>query len=272
MSTGFQAARRHALITAAATVLSACGGGGSGGGATSAATGQVINSTIKSTSTGNTYPIQVFLPDAYATSTALLPVIYAIESDAQYAGPGVSRFDAFKEAMQRRSTQAVLVGIGGTAWRNADFLMPGAAKYLDFIVKELAPVIERQYRADPKRRALSGLSHGGYFVVAALILDALANLAPRFSYYLSTECSVGELANPAAVLAFEKQISGKTVPATLFLAGAVGGNQPLIGGPLFDQIVAQHLPGLVALRAEYDTTHVGADLPAFEDALKRFFS
>lgn len=271
MNLGSKTTRRGALIAAAAATLVACGGGGAGDGAAPAAGGQVINSTLKSVANGNTYAIQVFLPESYAASTANLPVIYATEGDAPYGGPNRSRFDTFKEAMQRRGTQAILVGIGGTAWRSTDFLMPGAAKYLDFLVKELAPAMERQYRADPKRRALSGLSHGGYFVLAALILEARAGVAPSFSHYLSTECSLGEQTGPAGVLAFEKQIDGKPLPTTLFLAGASDGNHRLIGIPLFNQMASQNLPGLVLLKAEYNTSHVGADVPAFEDALKRFF-
>lgn len=269
MDTGFQLSRRAALISVAAA-LAACGGGGSGDGEAPAVAGQVINSTIKSASNGNTYPIQVYLPQAYATGTTTLPVIYATEGDAQFGGPNRSRFEVFKDVMQRQGTQAILVGIGGTAWRGTDFLMPGAAKYLDFIVKELAPAIEREYRADPKRRALSGLSHGGYFVVAALILEARAGVPPSFSHYLATEGSVGEHTSPAGVLAFEKQIDGKPLPTTLFLAGASGGNHPLIGIPLYNQMASQNLPGLVLLKAEYNTSHVGADVPAFEEALKRF--
>ncbi|MBV7456009.1 alpha/beta hydrolase [Acidovorax sp. sif1233] len=270
MHTEFQQTRRAALIAVAAT-LAACGGG-SGDGEAPPEVGQVINSTMKSAFNGSTYPIQVFLPQAYATGTTTLPVIYATEGDAQYGGPNISRFDTFKAVMQRLGTQAILVGIGGTAWRGIDFLMPGAAKYLDFIVKELVPAVERQYRADPRRRALSGLSHGGYFVVAALILEARAGVAPSFSHYLSTECSVGEHTSPAGVLAFEKQIDGKPLPTTLFLAGASGGNHPLVSIPLFNQMASQSLPGLVMHKAEYNTTHVGADVPAFEEALKRFVS
>ena len=183
MGTKFQQARRSALICAASAVLTGCGGGGAGDGAAPTASGQVINSTIKSVSNGNTYPIQVFLPESYATSTTVLPVIYATEGVAPYGGANRSRFDTFKEVMQRRGTQAVLVGVGGTAWRGTDFLMPGATKYLDFLVKELAPTVESQYRIDRKRRALSGLSHGGYFVLAALILEARAGVPPSFSHY-----------------------------------------------------------------------------------------
>jgi len=275
----FQPARRAALVTLAG-LLAACGGGGSSDSGTppAAPVGQVINSSIKSASTGSTYSIQVYLPPGYAGGTAPLPVIYATEGDAPYgaATPGTgsssrSRFDTFKELMQRRGTAAILVGIGGTAWRNTDFLQPGASRYLDFIAKELAPTVEAQYRADPKRRALSGLSHGGYFVIAALVLEAQAGRPPSFSHYLATEGSVGEYSSPAGLLAFEKTIAGKPLPTTLFIAGAKNGNHPLLGVPLYNQMAAQSLPGLVLLKAEYDTSHVGADVPAFEDALKRFF-
>lgn len=280
MHQGFQPARRAALVTLAG-VLAACGGGGSSdsGAPPAEPVGQVINSSIKSASTGSTYAIQVYLPPGYAGGTAQLPVIYATEGDAPYgaATPGTggssrSRFDTFKESMQRRGTAAILVGIGGTAWRNTDFLQPGASKYLDFIVKELAPAVESQYRADPKRRALSGLSHGGYFVIAALVLEAQAGRSPSFSHYLSTEVSVGEHSGPAGLLAFEKTIDGKPLPTTLFIAGAQNGNHPLLGIPLYNQMAAQTLPGLVLIKAEYSTSHVGADVPAFEEALRRFYS
>lgn len=271
MELAFDPSRRAALIVTAAS-LAACGGGGSGDGDAPGPSGQVINSTLKSAATGSTYPIQVFLPESYASGTGKWPVIYATEGDAQFGGPNRSRFDTFREVMQRLGTQAILVGIGGTGWRGIDFLMPGAAKYLDFIVKELIPTVERQYRADPKRRALSGLSHGGYFVLAALILEARVGVAPSFSHYLSTEASRGEHTSVAGVLAFEQQIDGKPLPTTLLLAGASGGNHPLISIPLYNQMATQNLPGLTVLKSEYNTSHVGADVPAFEEALKRFFA
>lgn len=266
--------RRTALLVLVAA-LSACGGGSSSSDPPVEPSGQVINSTLRSESNGFTYAIQVFLPQSYATGTTMLPVIYATEGDAPYGagGPGgtaISRFESFKQVMQRRGTQAILVGIGGTSQRGTDFLLPGATRYLNFITKELAPAIERQYRADPKRRALSGLSHGGYFVVAALVLEGTAG-ALSFSHYLSTESSFGAHADPAAYRAFEKQLDGKALPATLFLAGARSSNGSVVVTPLYTQMAAQTNPGLTLLKAEYETTHVGADVPAFEEALTRFF-
>jgi hypothetical protein len=279
--------QRHcrALLLVLAVALSACGGGGdstpSAPQAPAESTGQVVNSTLVSANTGYTYSIQVYLPASYPTGTASLPVIYATEGDAPYGiatggsgfgGASGSRFEVFKQAMQRRGTQAILVGISGTERRGTDFLLPGAARYLGFISSELAPSIERQYRADPRRRALSGLSHGGYFVVAALVLEGSAG-TPSFSHYLSTESSFGGHANVAAYLEFEKQLdaAARPLPAVLFLAGAKNSNGPVVVNPLYAQMAAHAHPGLTLLRAEYDTTHVGADLPAFEEALARFF-
>lgn len=270
----------HLLFLALAFVLPACGGGGSAGPAAppDETIGRVVQTSLRAESNRFVYPIQVFLPQSYDAGTGLLPVIYATEGDAPYGAVNPvfgnqpkSRFDTFKEAMQRRGTQAILVGIGGTERRGTDFLLPGAADYLKFIAQELAPAIERQYRADPRRRALSGLSHGGYFVVAALVLEGQAGLL-SFSHYLSTEPSYGGHASVPDFLAFERQLeAGKPLATTLLLSGARTGNASVVGAPLYAQIAARNHPGLVLLKSDYETTHVGADLPAFEEALTRFF-
>ena len=265
--------------------LAACGGGGSDSpappSAGAGAPGQVIQTSLKSGFTGFEYPIYIYLPASYGAGSATYPVIYATEGDAPYgAGSGSganlldrSRFNAFKEAMQRRNTQAILVGIGGTARRGTDFLLPGAAAYTNFIAKELAPAIESQYRADPKRRALSGLSHGGYYVVAALVLEA--GQGPlSFSHYLSTDSSFGGHGNLAGFLEFERLLdvgTPRALPATLFISGARGFNMP-IANAVYQQMASHAHAGLALLRAEYDTSHVGSDLPAFEEALARFFA
>lgn len=258
-------------------VLSACGGGGGGSSdgstpAPSEAHGQVITSSVQAKQNGNVYPIDIFLPESYAGGSGLLPVIYVTEGDALYGPGGQWRFDVFKNEMLSRRTQAILVGIRGTARRNTDFLLPGAQQYVDFIAKDLAPFIEKQYRADPKRRALSGLSHGGYFVVAALVLEGSTG-SLSFSHYLSTESSFGGHGSLSGYLEFERQLktSGRPVPAIVFLAGANSSNGPVIVEPLYTQMASQALGEITLLRAAYSTTHVGADLPAFQEALTRFF-
>jgi hypothetical protein len=245
----------------------------------------VVNSTVQSTQVGASYAIKVFLPQSYDASTATYPVIYATEGDAPFgmaSGSGSatglvpSRFDTFKEVMQRRGTQAILVGIGGTDRRATDFLLPGAIRYLDFIVKELVPAIEAQYRVNPQKRALSGLSHGGYFVNAALFTEGMAGTL-HFSHYLSTESSTGGSLGPQALYAFEQQVydSGKPLPVTLHLGaaaaapGSLNNNEIVVG--LYDRMLARNYSGLTLVKAVFNASHVGADVPAFEDALVRFF-
>lgn len=256
-------------------ILAACGGGGGGsasdGPPPSSTVGQVTNSSLKSNANGFIYPLQVFVPHSYATGSATLPVIYATEGDAPFGGNGVTRFDAFRKIMERRGTQAILVGIGGTQRRATDFLFPGADSYLQFITHDLAPAIERQYRADPRRRALSGLSHGGYFVVAALVIEGRAGGPPSFSHYLSTDSSYGGHANPAEYRLFEKQLDGKPLATTLLLAASTRANGPAVVNDLYAQMAAQTNPGLTLIKTDFETGHVESDAPAFEDALARFF-
>ena len=63
----------------------------------------------------------------------------------------------------------------------------------------------------------------------------------------------------------------RPIPATLFVTGARGFNLP-IADAVFAQMTGHGHPGLTVIRAEYGTSHVGADLPAFEEALERFFT
>jgi hypothetical protein len=276
--------KRLCIIFVLALALTGCGGGGGGeftpvGPIADAGGGLVVNSTIKA-ATNDVYPVQVFLPASYDAGNDLMPAIYVTESDAPYggisaAGP-VSRFDTFKQAMQRRKTRAILVGIGGTERRNTDFLLPTAKNYLAFITRDLVPQVEIKYRADPRKRALSGLSHGGYFVFAALVTEATsASGVLSFSHYLSTESSFGGLPNGAALLDFEKEldVAARPLATTLLLAGATadGSTNGLLVKALYDQMAAHAHAGLTLHHLQLTTTHVGADVPAFEEALARYF-
>lgn len=276
--------RRTLLALGLAAALSACGGGGGGGGGSDPGgqtpppdepVGEVVQSVVQSTHTRTSYPVSVYLPESYRSGTRRYPVIYAVEGDARFgygAGQGDTRFDAFKAVMQRRGTQAILVGIGGTARRDIDFLVPGANRYHAFIVEELIPRLEAQYRVDPGRRALSGLSHGGHFVNMALFIEGAAGEF-TFTHFLSTETSTGNV-GLETFLAREEALHGTNRPlrTTVFLAAGAAGasNQPQVS-TLYQLMLAHDHEGLTLLYASYPTSHAGADIPAFEAALERFF-
>lgn len=253
--------------------LAGCGGGGSGNAGAApptapASDGSTVTLQLTSVRNGAAYTIDVWTPPSYASGSTSYPVIYATEGDALY--PPLGRFANFRAILQRRLIDAILVGIGGTQRRNADFLLPSALGYHAFVTEELIPQIERQFRADARRRVLSGLSHGGAFVLAALLLEAPRG--PVFAHYLSSEGSLQQ----QAVLDLEQQVAAsqgnKPIPASLVLARALGDvtNQQAVLA-MGHTLAARRYAGLALVETAFQTTHVGVDNPAFEDAVVRIF-
>jgi hypothetical protein len=212
----------------------------------------------------------VYLPPQYDASTQRLPVIYALDGDAAFGYPsGGTRFEAFREVLQQRGTAAILVGVGGSARRATDFNPPGSEPYHRFLTQELVPRIDSAYRTDASMRILSGLSSGGTLVFLAFTYEGAHT--PVFRHFWSTETA---LANAQSFPMFDAeaalaaQVSGP-VPVTLFFAGANGSNGPFVNS-LYQQVLSRHYAGLDLELVNYDSSHVGADLPALDEALKRF--
>jgi predicted alpha/beta superfamily hydrolase len=282
------------LIIAA---LAACAGGAKPESAPSDTVGSVAFATIHSAQTNYVYPIYIYLPASYASGTATYPVIYATDGDAAF--PPQGRFGNFRRILQRRGTNAILVGIGGTERRVKDYRLPGAIAYHEFVTQELIPFIDSHFRADPKRRILSGLSFGGSFVVTSLFLEAPKTLF--FSHYISAEGSFGQRTFIAQEQRFSSTIGNKSIPATLILArgsasneqeqqfssGFAGKGIPATANlarslasestnsvdvlSLYRRIVDRHYVDLVLIETNFATDHVGTDNPSFEDAIVRIF-
>lgn len=268
---------RRAIVCAFLVALQACGGGGGGGGGAPDATatetiGSVTTASITSTQSGYSYPLSIYLPASYATGAARYPVIYATDGDASY--PPGGRFDNFKKILQRRGTNAILVGIGGSVRRGTDYVLPGALGYHAFLTLELIPYIEARLRADPQRRVLSGLSFGGSFVGIALFIEAPKTLF--FSHYLAAEGSFWQ----QDVLDLEQQLSNsigsRAIPAMLILARSTGVEFP--GGTnyasvnaLYRKMADRRYAGLQLAETVFKADHVGVDNPSFEDAVIRIF-
>jgi len=140
--------------------------------------------TLAASGSKRQYPVTVVTPPGYArpeNADRRYPVIYL--TDAPYTvqvTAGVSRL-LFS---QKKMEEFIIVGIGyavgepGTPARNRD-LTPwananypgtgGAPAFLDFIVNDAMPEMERRYRIDPARRTLAGQSYGGLFGLWTLL-------------------------------------------------------------------------------------------------------
>jgi predicted alpha/beta superfamily hydrolase len=293
----FTAALRPACVYLIVIALTACGGSSGLQKEDPRDTiGSVISATVNSAQTGAVYPIYIYLPASYASGTATYPVIYATDGDAAF--PPEGRFANFRKILQRRGIDAILVGIGGTTRRSKDYVLPGAAAYHEFLTLELIPFVESHFRADPKRRILSGLSLGGLFVVTSLFFEAPKTLF--FSYYLSADGSVFLPSFIAQEQKFSSSIGTKSIPATLILARAAPSNkvQPFSTAAtgaksiaataslsrglseatngsevdsLYRRMVDRHYVDLILIETNFSTDHVGTDNPSFEDAMARIF-
>src|SRR5262249_47459518 len=142
--------------------------------------------------------------------------------DAQY------RIEDLRAVMAQTNARAILVAIFDSGMRQRDFNMPGAIDYLTFLTRELIPYIEANYRADPKKRVLSGHSTGGNFVFHALYLETPGKWS--FAHYWSTE---GAFFQQQATIDSEEQMIYQLVgrapfPETLILARAGFGNAAVV--------------------------------------------
>jgi predicted alpha/beta superfamily hydrolase len=256
----------------------------------------VTLATVNSVQTGAVYKLYIYLPASYEVGTATYPVIYATDGDAAF--PPEGRFVNFTKILQRRRIDAILVGIGGTERRKKDYVLPGAKAYHEFITQELIPFIESHFRADPKRRILSGVSLGGSFVVTSLFLEAPDTL---FSHYISAEGSFFQPSFIAQEHKFSSTIGSKSIPATLILARGSVSNQvqeqqfsSAIGtksnlamanlarayneatnsaevDSLYRRMVSRHYVDLILIESSFATDHIGTDNPSFEAAVVRIF-
>jgi len=135
--------------------------------------------TFRSDKIGQIYDLFVSLPDAYGTSGKVYPVLYVLDG---WHFPLMAFFQN-NNVYSERMRPVIIVNIGHglnvnpMPLRARDFTpthLPeeptsgGAAAFLDFLEKEIIPLIDRTYRTDPTDRALLGHSYGGLFALFAL--------------------------------------------------------------------------------------------------------
>ncbi len=141
------------------------------------------------------YEIMVALPRGYAESDRKHPVLFVLDANGMFpVAVETARFLTFDRSMKE---EPITVGIGYPVGRYRNTLphrtrdftptpdpewivglgqrhgfspdgSGGAAAFLQFLAKEIIPLVEQRYRIDGRRRALHGYSMGGLFAFYAL--------------------------------------------------------------------------------------------------------
>lgn len=126
-----------------------------------AISGRVSTRYLNSKLTGRQLPYRVILPEGYADPKARYPVIYLLHGLFGHFDnwTGKTAIEVFSSAYNF----IIVMPEGGDGWYTDSVSVP-ADKYESYIVQELIPEIDKEYRtiADRKGRAIAGLSMGGY--------------------------------------------------------------------------------------------------------------
>ena len=213
---------------------------------------------LPKSSNGRTYQLYVLLPPSYAKQPGRrYPVIYTCD--------GYWDFTLFNNILgglnyDKDAPEVILVGFGYPgadpdfgALRAYDYTpVPEAhdskakgtghaAEFLRVVESEFIPLIEREYRADPKFRVLAGSSLGGLFTLYAML-----ERPGLFQGYMAPSPAVewgnGWLFEREAAFA----AAHKDLPVRLFMSGA-GEESPSFLAQVrrFDErLQSRHYPGL----------------------------
>ncbi len=190
--------------------------------------------TIKSASTGRDYDLYIHIPSNYAQDkNRKYPVLYILDGQWDFklmdAVLGGLVYDKFAPEMIMVGITYSGVNPDYNSLRAMDYTptavhnVPGSGdgpKFLKFLTTELAPFIERTYRADPARRLLQGSSYGGLFTLYALFSG------PGFFYgYIAASPALNHDSRYSFKQESEYARTHKELPARLYLA--VGGAEGL---------------------------------------------
>lgn len=221
--------------------------------------------------------VDVYLPMDYNPKTvSKLDVVYILDGDM--FGSYASQFQRFAQTCGSMPP-VIMVGIhntylaNGALSRDRDFLpvrtdqFPvggGADRFLQFLTKELMPVIDQKYPTSG-RNTLLGHSYGGLFTAYTLLKEPQA-----FDSYIASDPALWW--NHGYVNALAKKALGKftKLKRTLFMGGRSGGLHAAMGQAAFERTLKDKAPGNLVWQSEVyaNEDHGSVRLKSIFDGLK----
>jgi uncharacterized protein len=236
--------------------------------------------------------ISVKLPISYyASPQKTYPALYM--TDANYAFPMAANFLSLYELPRPVEPEVCLIGIGYKintmrewyGWRTRDLTPPvsqsratdtqpgeeigGAPKFLEFIVKELFPFVESQYRISATGRGLGGYSYGGLFSLYVLFKQP-----DLFSIYVAGSPSISF--GDGILFDYEKEYasSHKDLNAQLFMSAGGDEGIGMISGmkKMAGVLESRKYPGLkIQTHVFPDESHVSGCAVSIMRAIKALY-
>jgi predicted alpha/beta superfamily hydrolase len=217
---------------------------------------------VRSAATGWAYPLRIYLPFNYAESKQRYPVLYALD--------GKIRFDLVADRLDELEAEVIVIGIDttGDVRREIDFVMPGVKAYAEFLTQELVPWIDKQYRTNPRRRALAGHSLAGLASALTMLLENPYDR--KFSAFLISDGSFWNQPEQTDALLEELRAKTTALPVKIFMTGATDGN--IRGARAFRQrLEDSNFKGLRITYEVYEADHRSVIPLSFRDGLQALY-
>ena len=257
--------RRRSWLLSAPALLLGCGGGGGDGPAPPAPLqGTVQTIVVPARALGADYAVRLYTPPAAAGPRAALPLWVVLD--------GENWLDAVARASEAAGTPVLVAAVNSASRRDLDYVPPnvctsgggGQAAYLAFLRGELLPAVQAQFGGHTGRRVLWGHSHGGGFVLHALLADPGGT--PAFDDHVACDASLGCYFDTAVGWQAAYAAVAQRLPARLHLSHASAGNV-LSNLPWGDALAARGFEGLVMRRQGFTGSHGGIVPQAVADAM-----
>ena len=140
-------------------------------------------------------------------------------------------------------------------------MMPGAQFYHSFLVEELVPFIQSQYRVLDNELTLKGDSGGGSQTLISMMLDDHAN--PVFKYHMAFDPFISGVGSFSVLI---DQKGSSAMNKTLVITGMRGGFHSSVSA-FVNQLETSELTELNVLHATYDLSHQDATWAPFSLSL-----
>jgi len=223
--------------------------------------------TLPASTADRDYDIYVALPERYEYGAMSYPVLYLLDGHLTFAQ--VTEYSRLLSAHDViRNT--IIVGINNSQNRAQDLLptsdRTSIDKFLGFILEDLIPYVDENYRTKPADRILAGGSYGGSFVLYALFNSPDAT----FRRVIATTPA---LTQDDPVFQSEQAYAAthSDLPVKLFLS--VGGREnPKYVETIYEILASRNYPKLdMAMTVIEGEGHIVTYLDGFQDGLRAVF-
>jgi predicted alpha/beta superfamily hydrolase len=215
------------------------------------------------------YALLMYLPPGYDEAKHGFPVVYALDMAFQ------GQQQAIDAALATLGQEVIVVGLGNPDERELDYTPDqgtttegygGAANFYNFLVFELIPYIDANYRTDETNRTLIGHSYGGLFTLFALLSEGADQR--HFNAFIASSPPIGFAADLLVDMEAAMFERSRELPVTLHLSTGQEGPLTETCQALAALLVSRGYDKLYLMMSEFPVSHMDNIAPSYRQGLQ----